>query len=57
LINLSSRRVAGSVELTNAADFEVVNISGMPKPPVDTRLPDFSLGGYGWHIYHRTIDK
>jgi glycosidase len=57
LINLSSRRVTGSVELTNAADFEVVNISGMPKPPVDTRLPDFSLGGYGWHIYHRTIDK
>jgi glycosidase len=53
LINLSSRRVTGSVELTNAAGFEVVNISGMPKPPVDTILPDFSLNGYGWHIYHR----
>jgi glycosidase len=57
LINLSSRRVAGSVELTNAADFEVVNISGMPKPPVDTMLPDFSLNGYGWHIYHRPTPK
>jgi cyclomaltodextrinase / maltogenic alpha-amylase / neopullulanase len=57
LINLSSRRVAGSVELTNAAAFEVVNISGMPKPPVDTMLPDFSLNGYGWHIYHRPTPK
>jgi cyclomaltodextrinase / maltogenic alpha-amylase / neopullulanase len=57
LINLSSRRVTGSVELTNAAAFEVVNITGMPKPPVDTILPDFSLNGYGWHIYHRPISK
>ncbi len=57
LINLSSRRVTGSVELTNAAAFEVVNITGMPKPPVDTILPDFSLNGYGWHIYHRPISR
>jgi cyclomaltodextrinase len=57
LINLSSRRVTGSVELTNPAAFEVVNISGMPKPPVDTILPDFSLNGYGWHIYHRPAPK
>jgi hypothetical protein len=34
-----------------------VNISGMPKPPVDTMLPDFSLNGYGWHIYHRPTPK
>lgn len=57
LINLSSRRVAGSVELPNADGFEPVNISGQPKPSVDINLPDFSLSGYGWFIYHRTVSK
>lgn len=56
LINLSSRRVTGSVELSNAEGFEPVNIGGRPNP-VDTHLPDFSLPGYGWYIYHRTIPK
>ena len=54
LINFSSRRVTGSVELPNAEDFEPVNISSRANP-VDTRLPDFSLSGYGWFIYHRTV--
>jgi cyclomaltodextrinase len=57
LINLSSRHVAGSVTLTSAKGFEAVNISGRPKPSVDTVLPDFSLDGYGWLIYHRAISK
>ena len=57
LINLSSRRVTGSVELTSADGFELVNISGMPKPSVDTMLPDFTFSGYGWHIYHRPTPK
>ena len=57
LINFSSRRVTGSVELSNADGFELVKISGRPKPQVDTRLPDFSLSGYEWFIYHRTVSK
>jgi glycosidase len=56
LINLSSSRVTGSVELPNADGFEPVTISGRSNP-VDTRLPDFDLSGYGWFIYHRTIAK
>ena len=57
LINFSSRRVTGSVELSNADGFELVKISSRPKPQVDTRLPDFSLSGYEWFIYHRTVSK
>ncbi|HYA79263.1 MAG TPA: alpha-amylase family glycosyl hydrolase [Candidatus Nitrosopolaris sp.] len=56
LINLSSHRVTGSVELSDAKGFEPVKISGMPNP-VDPLLPDFSLSGYGWYIYHRTVPK
>lgn len=56
LINLSSRRVAGSVELSNAEGFEPVKITGWPNP-VDARIPDFELGGYGWFVYHRTVAK
>jgi glycosidase len=56
LINLSSRRVTGSVELSNAEGFEAVNIGGRPNP-VHILLPDFSLSGYGWYIYHRTVPK
>jgi glycosidase len=56
LINLSSRRTAGSVELLTATGFDAVKIGGMPEP-LDTPLPDFRLGGYGWFIYHRTLSK
>jgi len=56
LINFSSRRVAGSVELPAATGFEAVKISGRPEP-LDTVLPEFSLNGYGWFIYHRTLSK
>ncbi len=56
LINFSSRRVAGSVELPDAEGFGLVNISGRSNP-VDSHLPDFSLGGYGWYIYHRSMAK
>jgi len=57
LINLSSRKASGSVDIDDAGSFELVNISGMAKPPVDTHLPDFVLNGYGWHIYHRPTPK
>jgi cyclomaltodextrinase / maltogenic alpha-amylase / neopullulanase len=57
LINLSSRRVSGTVELPDADGFEPVNIDGRPKPSVDTHLPDFNLSGFGWFIYHRAVAK
>jgi len=56
LINLSSSRASGSVPLSNVAGFEPVNISSRPNP-VDPLLPDFSLSGYGWYIYHRAVSK
>ncbi|HEY1490158.1 MAG TPA: DUF3459 domain-containing protein, partial [Verrucomicrobiae bacterium] len=57
LVNLSNQRVTGTVELPGADGFEVVNIDGRPKPSVDTVLPDFNLGGFGWFIYHRPVPK
>lgn len=56
VINLSSRRVAGSVELDNATGFTPVKISNLPTP-VDAALPNFELAGYGWQIYHRPASK
>jgi cyclomaltodextrinase / maltogenic alpha-amylase / neopullulanase len=56
LINLSSRRVTGSVELSNEKGFDPVKISGMPEP-LDTPLPDFRLNSYGWFIYHRSLSQ
>jgi glycosidase len=56
LINLSSRRVNGSVELPEGAVFEPVKINGRTNP-VEILLPDFHLNGYGWLICHRTIPK
>jgi cyclomaltodextrinase len=56
LINLSSRQVTGSVELSDASGFEPVKISGAPIP-AGVPIPDFHLNGYGWFIYHRTTPK
>ncbi len=56
LINLTSHRATGSVELSNAEGFEPVKISDRPVP-VDPLLSGFSLNGYEWFIYHRTIPK
>jgi len=56
LINLSSRRVTGSVELSDAGGFEPVKINGRANP-VEILLPDFHLSGYGWLICHRIIPK
>jgi cyclomaltodextrinase len=56
LINFSSRRVNASFDLPNVEGFEVVRISGRSSP-IDPHLPDFSLGGYSWHIYHRALAK
>ena len=56
LVNLSSRRVNGSVELSAEKAFDPVKISGMPEP-IDAVLPEFHLNGYGWFIYHRPVGK
>jgi cyclomaltodextrinase / maltogenic alpha-amylase / neopullulanase len=56
LINLSSLQVKGSVELANAEDFKPVVIKDRAHP-VDLRIPDFKLSGYGWYIYHRTVSE
>jgi glycosidase len=56
LINLTSHRATGSVELSNAEGFEPVKIGGRPVP-VDPLPSGFSLNGYEWFIYHRTIPK
>jgi cyclomaltodextrinase len=56
LINFSSRRVSGSVAPANVEGFKLVSINGRSNP-VDPRLPGFNLGGYGWCIYHRTLEK
>jgi glycosidase len=53
LINLSSRRVSGSVDVSDAKDFVPVKISNRTIP-VDVALPDFELPGYGWQIYHHS---
>ena len=56
LINLSSRRVTGSVELPAVEGFAALKISGWANP-ADIVLPDFHLNGYGWLICHRAIPK
>ncbi len=53
LINLSSSRVTGSVELPDTESFEPVKISGRPVS-AGNLLPSFNLSGYDWCIYHRT---
>ncbi len=56
LINFSSSPVSGSLTLADPAGFEPVKIADRP-PPIDTRLPDFKLDGYGWFIFHRSVAK
>jgi len=56
LINLSSCRMTGSVQLPEANGFEPVKINHLPIP-IDVRLPDFNLSGYGWYLYHRTAPQ
>jgi cyclomaltodextrinase len=57
LINFSSRRVSGSIELPNADGYQPVVITGATPASGNTHLPDFNLYGYGWQIYHRSVTK
>ena len=54
VINFTSRPVKGSLEISNAAEFKPVTISGLPEAAAGD-LPHFALEGYGWHIWHRSL--
>jgi glycosidase len=56
LINFSTSRVNGSVDLQDADGFQPVSIGGQPAP-FDVSIPDFKLESYGWYIFHRSITK
>lgn len=56
LINLSNRRAAGSVDLTDPNNLQPVKITSR-RPPGDIQLPNFNLGGFEWFIYHRALSK
>jgi cyclomaltodextrinase / maltogenic alpha-amylase / neopullulanase len=57
-INFSSRGVAGTLELPDAAGFEPVKISGQAASgSVDAVLPDIHLNGFGWKIFRRAVAK
>jgi glycosidase len=56
VINLTSHRVNGSVEIPSAEGFEPVTINGRSNP-VEVHLPDFHLNGYRWLICHRSVLK
>lgn len=53
LINLSSHKAIGKVELANAAAFKPVPIHSLLEP--SDPLPAYSLGGYQWQIHRRTL--
>lgn len=55
LINLTSHRASGNVDLADATGFETVKI-GPRNVSVDP-LPAFNLNGYEWFIYHRSLSK
>jgi cyclomaltodextrinase len=56
VINLSNRRVKGSVQWDNPAELAPLKISNL-STSVDAVLPDFQLPGYGWQIYRQTTSK
>jgi len=55
LINLSSQKAIGKVELANAAAFKPVSIHNMVEPT--DPLPNYSLGGYQWQIHRRQLSE
>ena len=55
-LNLSSRVVTGSVEVSAPDGFTALKIEGMP-PLLQSSLPEFRLDGYEWRIYHRSLAK
>jgi glycosidase len=56
LINLSSERAIGTVDVSTQKAFEPVRIAGMGDL-LDTSIPNFSLNGYAWSIHRRSLTK
>jgi cyclomaltodextrinase / maltogenic alpha-amylase / neopullulanase len=56
LVNLSSHTVSGTVELTDAEQFNQLKLDGLSPQP-RSALPEFKLGGYEWRIYQREAAK
>lgn len=56
LINFSSSDLQGSIAIQDANGFAPISIGDQPVP-IDTSLPNFKLGSYGWCIFHRSIPK
>lgn len=56
VINMSSRPVAGWIELKNGQEFKPVRISGTTEAPIGA-LPVFRLNGFEWRIYHRAVPR
>ena len=54
LINLSNRRVTGSVQVLNAATFKPISIYGVTDAAAGN-LPHFQLDGFGWSIFRRAV--
>ncbi|MGO9202423.1 MAG: alpha-amylase family glycosyl hydrolase [Limisphaerales bacterium] len=54
VINISSRPVAGSVEVRQSEQFKPARISGMPEYP-PSEFPRFRLSGFEWRIYRRSV--
>lgn len=55
-VNLSSRMVTTSVELTAPEGFAAIKIEGMP-PQLISALPEIRLDGFEWRIYQRPLSK
>jgi cyclomaltodextrinase / maltogenic alpha-amylase / neopullulanase len=56
LVNLTSLRATGSVDVPNADGFKLVKITSR-EIPIDPITSGFRLNGYEWFIYHRAISK
>ncbi|HEY3762879.1 MAG TPA: alpha-amylase family glycosyl hydrolase [Verrucomicrobiae bacterium] len=54
VINFSSRPLSGSVDLPDKS-FQPIHISGMPDN--SDGPTQFHLDGFGWQIYHRTVQQ
>ena len=56
LINLSSERATGTVDVATQKAFDPVRMTGVADT-LDTSIPNFSLNGYSWSIYRRSLAR
>lgn len=55
LINFSNRPMDAKILDSLPEGFQPVKVDGLPVPPKDD-LPHFSLNGFEWRIYHRSLN-